>query len=134
MLEKFNKYVQMAVEINEIMAGKYDMKDGIESTFVQYNQDRMADAVHKEAVRVQYEFEEIMEYLGFAHIEQNGNSDYYALDVNDELSLEAEFYYSKDEMQAYILLNVEFNGNVIKELNLSEKDVLKSVKHIVNNW
>lgn len=134
MLEKFNKYVQMEVEINEILAGKYDMNDGIESTFVQYNQERMQDAVHEEALRVQYEFEEIMEYLGFKHIEQQENSDFYALDVNDELSLEAEFYYNKDEKQAYILLNVEFNGNVIKELNLSEKDVIKSVKHIVNNW
>lgn len=134
MLEKFNKYVQMEVEINEILEGKYDMKDDIESSFVQYNRERMLDAVHEEALRVQYLFEDIMKYLNFKHIEQQEHSDYYALDVNEELSLEAEFYYNKDEKQAYILLNVEFNGNVIKELNLSEKDIIKSVKHIINNW
>ena len=134
MLTKFIKFKTMEIEINALMEEKYDMGKDFEREFVLYNKDRMAETRHAEALKASEEYEMVMESLGFSFIQQDENSIFYAQDVNEELSLETEFYYDKGTKEAYIQLNVEMNGNVIKELDMSEKDLVGTILNIKNNW
>lgn len=71
------------------------------------------------------EFENIMEWLGFVHLEQGENSEYFALDITDDKSIEAEYYNNESTGEVVITLRVELDGYVVEELEVSEESEIE---------
>lgn len=71
------------------------------------------------------EFENIMEWLGFAHLEQGENSEYFALDITDDKAIEAEYYNNESTGEVVITLRVELDGYVVEEVEVSEESEIE---------
>ena len=66
-----------------------------------------------------------MEWLGFEHLEEGENSEYFALDITDDKSIEAEYYNNESTGEVVITLRVELDGYVVEELEVSEESEIE---------